>query len=128
MVSTPEVFTDDSTISPMKSTPEKKPNGGKSLCLFTNILDMKRKNAARQVVNSKSKRKVIKFGTTPWPLKQKRKGNSKINDQIKKSMYNWSMHHLQVVQSPIVNDCLKMIIGGHTEPQLVLELLLKICF
>ena len=28
------------------------------------------------------------------------------------------MHHLQVVQSSIVNDCLKVIIDGHTEPQL----------
>ena len=47
------------------------------------------------------------------------KGNSKINDRIKKSLYNRIMHHPQVVQSPIVNDCLKFDIDGHTEPQLV---------
>ena len=29
------------------------------------------------------------------------------------------MHHPQVVQSPIVNDCLKVNIDGYTEPQLV---------
>ena len=59
-------------------------------------------------------------------IEKKRKGNSKINDQIKKSLYNWIMHHPQVVQSPIVNDCLKVIIDGHTEPQLVPKLLLHV--
>ena len=34
------------------------------------------------------------------------------------------MHHPQVVQSPIVNDCLKVRIDGRTEPQLVPKLLL----
>ena len=43
MVSTPEGFTNDSPISPMKSTPVKKPRAQKSLCLSTNILDVKRK-------------------------------------------------------------------------------------
>ena len=36
------------------------------------------------------------------------------------------MHHPQVVKSPIVNDCLKENIDGHTEPQLVPKLLLKV--
>ena len=36
------------------------------------------------------------------------------------------MHHPQVVQSPIFNDCLKVNIGGHTEPQLVPKLLLRV--
>ena len=36
------------------------------------------------------------------------------------------MHHPQVVQSPIVNDCLKVKIDGHTEPQLVTKLLLRV--
>ena len=40
MVSTPEGVTYDSPNVPMKSTPFKKPNAGKSLCLFTNILDV----------------------------------------------------------------------------------------
>ena len=43
MVSTPEIFTNDSPISPMTSTPVKKPRARKSLCLFTNILDVKKK-------------------------------------------------------------------------------------
>ena len=49
MVSTPKVFTYDSLIYPMTSTPVKKPRTQKSLCLFTNILDVKKKTAYRQV-------------------------------------------------------------------------------
>ena len=36
------------------------------------------------------------------------------------------MHHPQVVQSPIFNDCLKMKIYGHTRPQIVPKLLLHV--
>ena len=36
------------------------------------------------------------------------------------------MSHPQVVQSPIVNDCLKVKIDVHTKPQLVPELLLQV--
>ena len=36
------------------------------------------------------------------------------------------MQHPQVMQSPIVNDCLKVKIDGHTEPKLVPKLLLKV--
>ena len=42
MVSTPGLFTNNSTISPMTSTSVKKPRAQKSLCLFTNILDVKK--------------------------------------------------------------------------------------
>ena len=36
------------------------------------------------------------------------------------------MHHPQVVQSTIVNDCFKANIDGHTEPQLVTKILLHV--
>ena len=49
MVYTTELFTDNSTISPMNPTPVKKPNARKQRCLFTNILDMKNIAAIRQV-------------------------------------------------------------------------------
>ena len=49
MVSTPEVFIDTIPISPMKSTPVKKPGAIKSLCLFTNILYVKKETNIRQV-------------------------------------------------------------------------------
>ena len=56
----------------------------------------------------------------------KEKSKFKNNDQIKKSLYNWIMHHPQVFQSQIVNDFLKVKIDGHTEPQLVPKLLLQV--
>ena len=59
-------------------------------------------------------------------IEKNRKGNSKRNDQIKKSLYNWIMHHTQVVQSPIVNNFLKVNIDGHTETKLVPKLLLQV--
>ena len=125
MVSTPEGFTDNSPISPMISTPVKKPSARKSLCLFTNILDARKKTATCQFGYAKSKCKAIKYGTTPWALNTEQKVNSKINDQIKNYVYTLIIHHSQVVQSPIFNDCLKVNIDGHTEPQLVPKLLLR---
>ena len=62
----------------------------------------------------------------PLTLKQKRKGHSKISEEIKNSLYNWIIHNPQVVQSPTANDCLKVKIDGYTEPQLVPKLLLKV--
>ena len=77
---------------------------------------MKNKPATCQVGSAKSRSKVIKYGTTPCALKKKGKSNSKINVQIKKSLYNWIMKHPQFVQTPIVNVFLKVKIDGHTEP------------
>ena len=51
-----------------------------------------------------------------------------MDKQIKKSLYNWIMHHPQAVKSPIVNYCLKVNIDGHTEPQLVPKYLLQVYF
>ena len=59
-------------------------------------------------------------------MKQKLKVNSKIKGQINKSLYNWIMHHPQVVQSPLTNDFLKVEIYGYTEPQLVTKYLLQV--
>ena len=36
------------------------------------------------------------------------------------------MHHPQVLKSPTVNDCLKVKIDGHTDPQLVPKLFLQV--
>ena len=44
----------------MNTTQVKKPSARKSLCLFTNILDVKKKNAICPVGSAKSKRKEIK--------------------------------------------------------------------
>ena len=88
-------------------------------CCVCLLIFRRETNATRQFGAAKSKRKTIKYRTKPWSLKQNRKQNSKIDERIKKSLYNWIMHHPQVVQSQIDNDCLKMKIDGHTETQLV---------
>ena len=58
-----------------------------------------------------------------WTKKTKRKDHSKINKQIKRNLYAWITRHLQVFQSPISNDCLKVMLYDQTEPQLVPKLL-----
>ena len=47
IVSTPEGFTNNGPRSTMKPTPVKKPDARKSLCLFTDILYVKKKTATR---------------------------------------------------------------------------------
>ena len=59
-------------------------------------------------------------------MKKKRKGHSKINDQIKLNLCVWITRHPQVVQSQISNDCLKVMFDDQTEPQLVTKLLLQV--
>ena len=80
MVSTSEVFANNSPISTMKSSPVKKTSAQKSLYIFTNVLDVNKTNSYRQIGASKSKRKAIKYGNTPWELKQKQKGHSQISE------------------------------------------------
>ena len=55
ILSTPEGVTDNIHNLPMTSTPVKKPSAGKSLCIFTNILDVKPKTEKCRFVGKKSK-------------------------------------------------------------------------
>ena len=57
---------------------------------------------------------------------KKLKGNSKINEQIKRNLYAWITHHPRVVKSPISNYCLKIIYDDQKEPQLVPKLVLQV--
>ena len=106
MLSTPEGVTDKIPNVPMISTPVKKPSASKSLCFFTNILDVKQKTAKRHIVAAKSKCRAMKVGTSLWTNKVKLKGHSKIKEHIKRNLYSLITRHPQVVQSPISNDCL----------------------
>ena len=74
---------------------------------------MKKKTAICRVEVAKLKHKKIKEGTTPWELKPKGKLYSKMNNRIIKPLYNWIMHHTQVVRSTILNYYLKVNIYGH---------------
>ena len=66
MVSSTEVFTDNSPRSPMIPIPVNKPSARKYMRLFTNILDVKYKTDIRRFRGAKSNRKAIKSGTTLW--------------------------------------------------------------
>ena len=85
MVSIIEGVTDNIPNVPMTSTPVKKPNARKSLCIFTNILNVENKTAKPCYVDSKSKRKAMKVGNSLWTNKPKRKGHSKVNEHIKRN-------------------------------------------
>ena len=85
-----------------------------SLCLFTNILDVKPKTEKRRFVAAEYKLKAMKVGNILWTNKTKRKGHSKINEQFKHNLYTWITRHPQVVQSPISNDCLKVMLDDQT--------------
>ena len=60
LLSTPEGFTDNSPNVHMTSTPVKKPSASKSLCLFTNIFDVKKKTAKHRIGAAKSKCRSMK--------------------------------------------------------------------
>ena len=45
---------------------------------------------------------------------------------VKEALCNWILHHPQVVQSPIVNDCLYVPIDGNYGEKLPPELLLQV--
>ena len=63
MVSTPEIFTGNSPMSPGPSVTNSNPSVGKSLCIFTEVLAFKKKNAIHQVGDSESKHKEIISGS-----------------------------------------------------------------
>ena len=69
MVSTPEGVTYDCPNVPMTSTPVKKPSDRKSLCLFTNILNVKKKTAKRRIGATESKPRATKVGNSLWTKK-----------------------------------------------------------
>ena len=60
ILSNPEGFTYNSPNVHMTSTPVKKLNARKSLCLFTNILDVQPNTAKHCFLAAKSRRKAIK--------------------------------------------------------------------
>ena len=119
MVSTPEVFNDKSPIPYGPPVPVKQSNARKSIHQFSETLDIKPKTDVRRLCAAKSKCRAIIVGSMLWSSITKRRGHIKINECVKRYPYNWILQHLQVVQSPISNYCLKLSIDGQAELQLV---------
>ena len=93
IVSNPEEITDDSPIFPMTQTTVKKPSASKSLRLFTNIFDIKKRTAICCVGATKSKIRAIKYGCGLCINETKRKGHLKINEQIKRKLSTCITRH-----------------------------------
>ena len=120
ILSTPEGFIDNIHNVPLTSTPVKKPSARKLLCLFTNILDVKPTTAKRRFVAAKYRHKVMKVCNSLWTkTNQNEKG-------IQKSMSISNVICTQVVQSPIFNHCLKVLLDDQTELQLVPKFLPRV--
>ena len=79
MVSTLEGVTYNRPNVPLTSTPVNKPSARKSMCLFTNIFNVKNRIANHCILDAKSKRRAMKVSTSQWTKKLKRQGYSKIN-------------------------------------------------
>ena len=77
MVSSPEEIKNNIPSLPMTKTTVKKPSDRKSLCLFTNIFDVKKKTAKRRVGAAKSKHRAMKVGNSLWNNKKNEKGIQK---------------------------------------------------
>ena len=61
-----------------------------------------------------------------WSSIPKRYGHKKINSHVKIALYNWILHNLQVLKSPIAKICLKVSIYGHSEKLMVPKYLLGV--
>ena len=88
MVSTPEAFIDKVPISIGPPLIVKKCSARKLLCLFNEVLDVKNKTAIYRVGAAKSSFKVIRLVILLWSSITNRKGHTKINEQVKKYLYN----------------------------------------
>ena len=89
-------------------------------------MDVEPKTEKHHFVAAKSKRKSMKVGSNLWTKKTRLKGNSKINEQIKRNLYTRMTSHPQVFQAPISNDCIKFMLDNQIEPQLVPKWLLQV--
>ena len=70
MVSTSEGVTQDSPNVPMPSTSVQKTSDRKSLCLFTNILNVKHKTEKRHVGAVNAKHRAMKVDNSLWTNKK----------------------------------------------------------
>ena len=72
ILSTPEGVIDNSPNVHLTLSPVKKPSAMKSLCLFTNILDVQPETAKRRFVAAKPRRKSMKVCNSLWGKKNEK--------------------------------------------------------
>ena len=125
MISTPEVFTDNSTISYGPYVPVKQPSTRKFIRQISETLDVKPRTGFWRLCAAKSERKEIRSGRMLWFSIPKWHRHTKINECIKIYLYKWILHYHQFVHYPRANDCLKVYIDVKAGTQLVPDLLLE---
>ena len=125
LVSTSEGCTKNTLMAPNPHVSTKKPSAIKLLHQFTETLDFRHKTAVQRFGAVKAKRNTIKNGMT-WSNISKRRGCTEISPKVRDLPYHWILHHPQVMQSPIGNDCLYVSIHGKSEKQLMTKLLLQV--
>ena len=76
---------------------DKNCNARKPFRPFTEVLDTKRKTSVFWVSDDNSKRKEIISGSMLWSIIKKRKGHTKINEQVNTYLYNLILQNPQVV-------------------------------
>ena len=83
MISTPEGCINNSSMTPNQYLSTKKPSARKSLCQFSEILDVKHKTTISRSVATKENLKEIKTGNVFWPNVSNFRGHTKINQTIR---------------------------------------------
>ena len=76
-------------------------------------MDVKKKTDALKLGVTKTKCKGIRKETYLCYIILKRKGYTIINAIVQQSLYDWIINHRKVVQSPILNDIIKVFIDGN---------------
>ena len=113
MVSTPEGCTNSSSMTPHPYVCTKKLSSIKYIFQFTETLYVKHRTAVCMFGASKEKCKAIKKENVLWLNIAKHRGYTKINHNVTESLYHCILHHPQVVQYRIENDCIYVSIEGN---------------
>ena len=124
MVSPHEGFTKNTKMSPEQYVTVKQPISRKPLRQFTETFYVKPKNYFCRLYATKSKFRAIKEGSMLWYSIPKLRSHKNINKCVRIDIYKWILHHTQVVQYPIANDCLKLYIDEQSEQRLIPKILL----
>ena len=112
MVSTPEQCDDNIPMTPNQYESMKNPSAQKSLRQFSETLDVKHKTGVGRLGKARANLKAIITSNVLWSNISKRSGHAKMNRNVRKALYNWIIHHTQVVQYTTANYCIYLSTDG----------------
>ena len=115
MVSNPEVLINNITMTVEAPGINKKLTSIKLLHKCSGLFYVKQKNAVIRLGDANKNTKAIRKVNLLWSNIENRKGSTKINSCFFLDLYYFILNCSHVVQSPIVNYCIKVYIDVHTE-------------